>query len=39
MKALALWTGKAGLVSLVFLVTFYASTILWAAITHNMWRG
>ncbi len=38
MRAVAIWLGKAGLVSLVFLIAFYASTILWAAHTYHMWR-
>lgn len=34
----ARWLGKAGLVGLVFLVAFYASTLVWAAMTMNRWQ-
>jgi hypothetical protein len=30
--------GKASLVLVAFILTFYASTILWAATTQSLWR-
>lgn len=32
------WIGRAGVATLALLVSFYAATIVWAALTYNCWR-